>query len=116
MLRFHPAINYIHDLVKSEKFGKVYSARFEFGSYLPNWHPNENYKDSYWIGYHVFSAFEVNYNSNNFHELIKESYTKSIIDAIPLVSGYNIESFDKIWRLHCNRQKGQLSAIKKQIQ
>ena len=76
----------------------------------------ENYLDSYWIGYHVFSAFEVNYNSNNFHKLIKESYTKSIIDAIPLVSGYNVESFDKIWRLHCNRQKGQLSAIKKQIQ
>ena len=47
MLRFHPAIKYIHDLVKSEKFGKIYSARFEFGSYLPNWHPNENYKDSY---------------------------------------------------------------------
>ena len=76
----------------------------------------ENYKDSYWIGYHVFSAFEVNYNSNNFHKLIKESYTKSIIDAIPLVSGYNVESFEKIWRLHCNRQKGQLSASKKQIQ
>lgn len=76
----------------------------------------ENYLDSYWIGYHVFSAFEDKYNSNNFHKLIKESYTQSIIDVIPLVSGSNVESFEKIWRLHCNRQKGQLSAIKKQIQ
>jgi len=47
MLRFHPAIKYIYDLVHSKKFEQVYSARFEFGSYLPNWHPNENYKESY---------------------------------------------------------------------
>jgi len=47
MLRFHPSIKFIYDAVKNEKFGKVYSARFEFGSYLPNWHPNENYKESY---------------------------------------------------------------------
>ena len=47
MLRFHPAIKYIHDIVKSEQYGNVYSARFEFGSYLPNWHPEENYKLSY---------------------------------------------------------------------
>lgn len=47
MLRFHPAIKYIHDIVKSEQYGNVYSARLEFGSYLPNWHPEENYKLSY---------------------------------------------------------------------
>lgn len=47
MLRFHPAIKYIHDIVKSKQYGNVYSARFEFGSYLPNWHPEENYKLSY---------------------------------------------------------------------
>lgn len=76
----------------------------------------KNYLDSYWIGYHVFSTFEDNYNSNNFHKLIKESYTKSIIDAIPSVSGVSVDSFEKIWRSHCNRQKGQLSASKKQIQ
>lgn len=72
----------------------------------------KNYLDSYWIGYHVFSTFEDNYNSNNFHKLIKESYTKSIIDAIPSVSGVSVDSFEKIWRSHCNRQKGQLSASK----
>ena len=47
MLRFHQSIKNIYDIITSKKFGNVYSARFEFGSYLPNWHPNENYKNSY---------------------------------------------------------------------
>ena len=47
MLRFHPLVKKIKDVVDKDKLGKVYSARFEFGSYLPFWHPWEDYRVGY---------------------------------------------------------------------
>ena len=47
MLRYHPAVKKIKKLLNDQKIGKIFSARFEFGSWLPYWHPNENYKNSY---------------------------------------------------------------------
>lgn len=47
MLRFHPLVQKIASLLKDKYLGEVYSARFEFGSYLPYWHPWEDYKNSY---------------------------------------------------------------------
>ena len=47
MLRYHPLVQQIKKIIDSGKLGEVYSARFEFGSFLPFWHPWEDYKDSY---------------------------------------------------------------------
>jgi len=47
MLRFHPSFLIIKKLINNNRIGKWYNARFEFGSWLPNWHPNENYKLGY---------------------------------------------------------------------
>ncbi len=47
MLRFHPFVNQIKILLESKIIGEWYSARFEFGSWLPDWHPWENYKEGY---------------------------------------------------------------------
>lgn len=47
MLRYHPLVKKIKALLDEEKIGKVYSARLEFGSWLPYWHPWEDYKTSY---------------------------------------------------------------------
>jgi predicted dehydrogenase len=47
VLRYHPFVNIIKEKIHSRSIGDVFSARFEFGSYLPNWHPHENYKDGY---------------------------------------------------------------------
>lgn len=46
MLRYHPAIRKIKEILDSGEYGKAYSARLEFGSYLPNW-PYEDYRKSY---------------------------------------------------------------------
>lgn len=46
MLRYHPAIHKIKEILESGEYGNAYSARLEFGSYLPNW-PYEDYKSSY---------------------------------------------------------------------
>ena len=47
MLRFHPLVQKIKEILATGELGNVYSARFEFGSYLPNWHPYEDHRISY---------------------------------------------------------------------
>ena len=47
MLRYHPMVDKIKDVLARGLLGKIFSARFEFGSYLPFWHPYEDYKISY---------------------------------------------------------------------
>lgn len=47
MLRFHPLVKKVKELIDSKKIGEVYSSRLEFGSWLPYWHPWEDYKTSY---------------------------------------------------------------------
>ena len=47
MMRFHPAILKIKKLLKNNVIGKIYHFSSIWGEYLPNWHRNENYKNSY---------------------------------------------------------------------
>ena len=47
VMRYHPLVEIIKEKLLKKVIGDVFSAGFEFGSYLPNWHPNENYKESY---------------------------------------------------------------------
>lgn len=47
MMRFHPCLKRIDELVKSRLLGKVLWARLESGSYVPSWHPYENYAELY---------------------------------------------------------------------
>ena len=47
MLRFHPIIKIIKKFLNEKKLGDVYHFYSEWGEYLPNWHPKENYKKSY---------------------------------------------------------------------
>lgn len=49
MLRFHPLITRVKHILDTGEFGlgKPYHARLSFGSYLPNWHPYEDYRTSY---------------------------------------------------------------------
>jgi hypothetical protein len=72
-----------------------------------------NYIDSYWMGYHVFNVFEEKYDKEGFHNMLNESYSKSLKIAIPNVSGSNFDLFQNTWRSHCNRLKGRLSASRK---
>jgi predicted dehydrogenase len=46
-LRFHPCVKKIRELIIKEVIGKHYSIIVENGSYLPDWHPYEDYKKSY---------------------------------------------------------------------
>ncbi len=45
--RFHPTLQIAHDLLRQGAIGRVLSARAHWGEYLPNWHPWEDYRQSY---------------------------------------------------------------------
>lgn len=45
--RFHKCIKEIKGLIASNKLGRIISARAECGSFLPDWHPYEDYTKSY---------------------------------------------------------------------
>lgn len=47
MMRFHPLIIKIKEIINSKQYGNLLSLNSKWGEYLPDWHPWENYKDSY---------------------------------------------------------------------
>ena len=45
--RYHPTINKTRELIQMGALGKVLTAHVHWGEYLPNWHPWEDYRQSY---------------------------------------------------------------------
>jgi len=45
--RFHPGLQRLKQLVDQGALGRVLFARAEFGQYLPDWHPWEDYRQGY---------------------------------------------------------------------
>lgn len=45
--RFHRAIKVLKKILQTKKYGEIISSRFWCYSYLPDWHPKENYKTMY---------------------------------------------------------------------
>ncbi len=45
--RYHPTLNIARELIRSGKLGKILCAHSHWGEYLPNWHPWEDYRQSY---------------------------------------------------------------------
>lgn len=45
--RYHPLLRYAQELVASKALGKIISANFVCGSYMPAWHPYENWRNLY---------------------------------------------------------------------
>lgn len=46
-LRFHPCIIKMKQIIYEKKLGKIISVQSENSSFLPDWHPNEDYRKSY---------------------------------------------------------------------
>lgn len=45
--RYHPTLNKARELIAEGAIGKVLTAHAHWGEYLPNWHPWEDYRQSY---------------------------------------------------------------------
>jgi predicted dehydrogenase len=45
--RYHPGLLQIKEWIQHDKIGSIYYVRTHWGEYLPDWHPWEDYHDSY---------------------------------------------------------------------
>lgn len=45
--RFHPGLQLVRELLAQNTAGRVVTARAQFGQYLPDWHPWEDYRQGY---------------------------------------------------------------------
>ncbi len=45
--RYHPTLNKARELIQQGELGKVLTVHAHWGEYLPNWHPWEDYRQSY---------------------------------------------------------------------
>ncbi|MBT5400325.1 Gfo/Idh/MocA family oxidoreductase [bacterium] len=45
--RFHPHLSKINEIIKSKKIGQILTVNFTVASYIPRWHPYENYLNLY---------------------------------------------------------------------
>ncbi len=45
--RFHPGLQKVKQLLQAGTVGNIVSARAQFGQYLPDWHPWEDYRQGY---------------------------------------------------------------------
>lgn len=45
--RYHPTLRKAKEIIESGALGKILTAHSHWGEYLPNWHPWEDYKESY---------------------------------------------------------------------
>ncbi len=46
-MRFHPCLKHIKKMIEDGVIGRVMAMRIEFGQYLPDWHPREDYRRGY---------------------------------------------------------------------
>lgn len=46
-LRMHPGLRKIEEWMQQGRLGKIYSVQVDLGEYLPDWHPWEDYRQSY---------------------------------------------------------------------
>ena len=90
-LLYHPGITGMKDLINQDKIGKVISARAQFGTYMPGWHKDEDYKKSYAAnaslggGVVLTSIHEQNYLTDMFGE---------ITNTVAMESGGNVTGID----------------------
>lgn len=47
MMRFHPCMRAAKSWIEAGKIGKILYYRSQWGEYLPNWHPYEDYRETY---------------------------------------------------------------------
>ncbi len=45
--RYHPTLNKARELIQANELGKILTAHVHWGEYLPQWHPWEDYRQSY---------------------------------------------------------------------
>lgn len=45
--RYHPAVRWLREVLQAAALGRLVRAEIDYGEYLPDWHPYEDYRTSY---------------------------------------------------------------------
>lgn len=45
--RYHPCVRWVREVIQAGMLGTLIEAEIEYGEYLPDWHPYEDYRTSY---------------------------------------------------------------------
>ena len=87
VLHFHPCIKKIKEIIEKKELGRILSVNVENGSYLPDWHPREDYRKSYASkkelggGVILTCIHEIDYLYWFFNKIDEtSSYTKKVSD------------------------------------
>jgi len=60
-----------------------------------------NYTDSYWMGYHAFGLAS---SKGRLKAIVEDSYSESLLTAIPQNAGCSMDEFDQQWRNYFSTQ------------
>ncbi|MBS1552696.1 MAG: Gfo/Idh/MocA family oxidoreductase [Bacteroidetes bacterium] len=94
---FHPGIKELKKNIDNGKIGKAVSARAQFGTYMPGWHPYEDYRKSYAAnaemggGVVLTSIHEQNYLTDFFGDVADVKAMETGGDIIGINSEEGIE-------------------------
>jgi predicted dehydrogenase len=105
LLRFHPVLARLREMISTGMLGRVLTVRAESGFFLPQWHPWEDYRDFYmsWKtgggGALLDTSHEINYLQWIFGRIVE---VKGYFDT---VSDLEISS-DDLALAHCRFESG----------
>lgn len=85
MMRFHPLVEEIKKIIISEKYGNLLSLNSKWGEYLPNWHPWEDYRESYAAKKKLGGGVALTLS----HDIDLSNYlVKSIVDSYSIIKSF----------------------------
>lgn len=84
----------------AQDWNKEIPTGIDFNAYSLQNDPS-NYRDSYWMGYHAFGLAT---SIGRFKEILQQSYSSSLMKAIPENVGCTMAEYDNRWRSYCRRQ------------
>ena len=81
-MRFHPCLAFIKNYLNKGAIGKIYSIQHEFGYYLPDWRPKNNYAEGYaakkaaggGIIFDDIHEFDLLFWLNNFEKIVESKF------------------------------------------
>lgn len=94
---FHPGIKLMKTLIGESRIGRVICAKAQFGTYMPGWHKDEDYRKSYAAlkelggGVTLTSIHEQNYLTDMFGEIVDVKAMETGGDVIGIESEEGVE-------------------------
>lgn len=94
--KFYPSFQKIKELLEAKKIGRVLSARCQFGQYLPDWHPWEDYRRGYSANKKLGGGVLLDSHEFDYLTWFMDEPVKKIACLADKVSGLDIDTEDAV--------------------